>query len=157
METFFLHGLDSSSKGTKGQWFAKHFPEMLIPDFQGELATRLSVLEGLCAGCNDLILVGSSFGGLMATCFAIRHPGRCRSLILLAPALNFPEFTPPQELVITPTTLIIGDQDTVTPPDSILPLAQQSFSQLQIFRYDDDHMLHNCFEKLNWKELLQKD
>jgi len=59
LETFFLHGLDSSGKGTKGQWFAKHFPKMHIPDFQGDLATRLSALEKLCSGYNDLILVGS--------------------------------------------------------------------------------------------------
>lgn len=156
MKTYFLHGLDSSSKGTKGQWFTKHFPEMCIPDFEGDLATRLSKLEKLCAGCNDLILVGSSFGGLLATCFAIRHPGRCHSLVLLAPALNFPEFVPPQEMVSTPSILIIGDQDTVTPPDSVLPLARKTFSQLQIFRYEDDHMLHGCFEKLDWKQLLQK-
>ena len=153
-ETFFLHGLDSSSKGTKGQWFAKHFPEVRVPDFQGDLATRLRALETLCDGCNDLTLVGSSFGGLMATCFAMRHPGRCRSLVLLAPALNFPEFSPPQERIGIPTSLIIGNMDTVTPPDKVLPLAQKSFSQLQIFRVDDDHMLHNCFEHLDWQQLL---
>jgi predicted esterase YcpF (UPF0227 family) len=156
-ETFFLHGLDSSSKGTKGQWFAKHFPEVRVPNFQGDLTTRLSALEALCSGCNDLILVGSSFGGLMATCFAIRHPGRCHSLVLLAPALNFSEYSPPQEKVATPTSLIIGNQDTVTPPDTVLPLARKSFSQLQIFSYDDDHMLHNCFEKLDWHQLLQNN
>ena len=38
---FFLHGLDSSSKGTKGQWFAKHFPEVRLSNFQGNLPTRL--------------------------------------------------------------------------------------------------------------------
>ena len=93
----------------------------------------------------------------MATCFAIRHPGRCRSLVLLAPALNFPEFLPPLEKIATPTTIIIGNQDTVTPPESVLPLAQKSFSQLQIFKYKDDHMLHNSFEQLDWQQLLQKD
>ena len=92
----------------------------------------------------------------MATCIAIRHPSRCRSLVLLAPALNFPEFSPTQERIAIPTRLIIGTQDTVTPPDRVLPLAKKSFSQLQIFRYDDDHMLHNCFEQLDWQQLLQK-
>ena len=156
-KTFFLHGLDSSSKGTKGQWFARHFPEVCIPDFQGDLATRLSALETLCYGCNNLTLVGSSFGGLMATCFAIHHPSRCHSLVLLAPALNFPEFLPPQERIATPASLIIGSQDTVTPPDRVLPLAKKSFSQLQIFTYEDDHMLHNSFEQLDWQRFLQKE
>ena len=156
-EIFFLHGLDSSSKGTKGQWFAKHFPEVRLPNFQGDLATRLSALETLCHGCNSLIFVGSSFGGLMATCFAMRHPSRCQSLVLLAPALNFPEFSPPQQKIATPVTLIIGSQDTVTPPDKVLPFAKKTFAQLQIFTYDDDHMLHNSFEQLDWQHLLQKD
>ena len=156
-ETFFLHGLDSSSKGTKGQWFARHFPDVRSPDFQGDLETRLSALETLCHSCNNLTLIGSSFGGLMATCFAMRHPGRCRFLVLLAPALNFPEFSPPQEKIASPTSLIIGNQDTVTPPDRVIPLARKSFSQLQVFRYDDDHMLHNCFEQLDWQQLLQKN
>ncbi|MBU0946236.1 MAG: alpha/beta fold hydrolase [Proteobacteria bacterium] len=155
-ETFFLHGLDSSSNGTKGQWFAKHFPEVRIPNFRGNLAMRLNALEILCDGCNTLTLVGSSFGGLMATCFAIRHPNRCHSLVLLAPALNFPEFSPPQERIVTPTSLIIGSRDTVTPPDRVLPLAKKSFSQLQIFSYDDDHMLHASFTRLNWRQLLQR-
>ena len=157
MKTFFLHGLDSSSKGTKGQWFTKHFPKVCTPDFEGDLATRLNALESLCKNYNNLILVGSSFGGLMATCFAIRHPGRCRSLVLLAPALNFPDFLLPLEKIATPTTIIIGNQDTVTPPESVLPLAQKSFSQLQIFKYEDDHMLHNSFEQLDWQQLLQKN
>ncbi len=153
---FFLHGLDSSSKGTKGRWFARHFPEMCIPDFQGDLTKRISALEALCRGCDKLVLVGSSFGGLMATCFAMRHPNRCQSLVLLAPALNFPEFSPPEEKIAVPTSLFIGRQDTVTPPDKVLPLAKQSFSQLQIFSYDDDHMLHNSFEELDWDKLLHK-
>ena len=59
-------------------------------------------------------------------------------------------------MITTPVTLIIGNQDTVTPPDSVLSLARKSFSQLQIFNYDDDHMLHNCFATIDWKQLLQK-
>jgi pimeloyl-ACP methyl ester carboxylesterase len=154
---FFLHGLDSSSKGTKGQWFSRHFPEVCLPEFQGDLTTRLSAFEKMCYGCNNLTLVGSSFGGLMATCFAIRYPVRCHSLVLLAPALNFHEFSLPEEKITIPTILIIGSRDTVTPPDKVLPLARKSFSQLQIFSYDDDHMLHNSFEHLDWQQLLQKD
>ena len=157
MEIFFLHGLDSSSRGTKGQWFAKHFPEVHVPDFQGDLVTRLNALETLCEGCDNLILIGSSFGGLMVTCFAILHPERCHSLVLLAPALNFPEFSPPQERISTPARLIIGSQDIVTPPDLVLPLATKTFSRLQILSYEDDHMLHNSFEQLDWQRFLQKD
>ena len=156
METFFLHGLDSSSRGTKGQWFAKHFPHVRLPDFEGSLSDRLLTLEELCAEYNDILLVGSSFGGLMATCYADKYPEKCYGLVLLAPALNFPEFEVPKKPIAIPTVLIIGEHDTVTPPDSVVPLAKESFSNLEIVTYDDDHMLHSCFMELGWHHLLQR-
>jgi hypothetical protein len=36
---FFLHGLDSSIRGTKAQWFKRHFP-MRLHDFDGDLDRR---------------------------------------------------------------------------------------------------------------------
>ena len=62
----FLHGLDSSVQGTKGRWFARHYPEVLLRNYDGDLKTRLDQLEHQVAGRDQLILVGSSFGGLMA-------------------------------------------------------------------------------------------
>ncbi len=155
MHTYFLHGLDSSSKGTKGQWFAEHFPGMQLHDFDGTLAQRLEQLEGLCDGQQDLVFVGSSFGGLMATCFAVAHPESCRNLILLAPALNFEEFTPPPEMITVPTRLIIGEHDDVCPPAMVLPKAEQTFTDLSISVVDDDHMLHTVFYSLPWGEWLR--
>jgi len=153
--TIFIHGLDSSSQGTKGRWFAKHFPDMIIPDFAGDLSNRLQKLERLCDGQDDLVLVGSSFGGLMATCYAASYPRQCCKLILLAPALNFSEFIPPETPIITPVILIIGEHDAVTPPDKVLPLAKSSFANLQITTCDDDHLLYGIFYRLNWQEMLR--
>jgi len=73
---------------------------------------------------------------------------------LLAPTLNFSEFFPPEEKVGTSATLIIGNQDTVTPPDRVLPLAEKLFFQLKICRYDHDHLQHDSFTKLDWHKLL---
>ena len=151
---FFLHGLESSSKGTKGRWFAEHFPTMTIPDFSGDLSSRLQILESLCAGLQNLVLVGSSFGGLMASLFAMKHEAQCSQLILLAPALNFPEFVVPVTQISTSTKLIIGKDDCVTPPDTVLPLAQKSFANLDVSLCDDDHMLHKVFFQLNWQVML---
>lgn len=150
----FLHGLDSSGQGTKGRWFAEHFPEMDIRDYHGTLDDRLNQLQTICADRPNLILVGSSFGGLMAVCFALRHPAQCKRLILLAPALNFESFTPPEEKLSIPTLLIIGSEDTVTPPGLVVPLAEQTFSSLSLSIMDDDHMLHDCFFRVDWKVLL---
>ena len=153
----FLHGLESSSRGTKGRWFAENYPHMIIPDFAGDLSLRLSSLENLCGDRKNLVLVGSSFGGLMVTVFAIAHENQCSRLILLAPALNFSEFLPPEKKISTPTRLFIGKHDTVTPPDKVLPLANQIFSNLDVTMCDDDHMLHTAFYKLDWQDMLKDD
>jgi pimeloyl-ACP methyl ester carboxylesterase len=72
--TLFLHGLDSSSRGTKGRFFTENFPDIIAPDFTGSLQDRMRALETICRGLDRLTLIGSSFGGLMATCFAIAQP-----------------------------------------------------------------------------------
>ncbi len=154
---FFLHGLDSSSQGRKGRWFQKHFPQVVTPDFTGDLKNRVERLETLCRDRPHLILIGSSFGGLMATCYAAAHPEKCRQLILLAPALNFPEYHIPDKKIEIPALLIIGKQDEITPPARVLPLAEKSFSRLQVTLCDDDHLLHRTFAQLQWKNILQED
>jgi len=91
----------------------------------------------------------------MATCFAIRHPETVAGLILLAPALNYGEYHPPKKMLTIPTILIAGKHDTVTPADKIIPLAEKTFIDLEVRLEDDDHMLHSCFEQLDWKKLLR--
>ncbi len=151
---YFLHGLDSSGKGTKGCFFAKNFPQVICPDFEGNLENRLQQLETLCKNQQQLILIGSSFGGLMATCYATRHPEKVARLILMAPALNFEAYQPPAKLLQTPTLLVIGQHDTVTPAALVIPLAKATFADIEIRIEDDDHMLHKSFSKLDWPYLL---
>ena len=150
----FLHGLDSSIQGTKAQWFASHFPHMRIQDYHGSLEDRLEQLAAQCRGLVRLVLVGSSFGGLMATCHAIRAPEQCDRLILLAPALNFAEFVPPPEKITIPTRIVIGRDDVVTPPALVLPIARRTFAAAEIDLVDDDHMLHRTFPALDWQAML---
>ena len=150
----FLHGLDSSIRGTKAQWFRLHFSEVRMRDYEGDLAQRLAQLEDQVTGLDRLVLVGSSFGGLMAACFAIRHPERCRRLVLLAPALNFNGYQAPPIPLTVPTVLVMGEHDTVCPPDLVLPQAQATFSNLEVRIEDDDHMLHRTFPVLDWQALL---
>ena len=150
----FLHGLDSSIEGTKAQWFRHHFPGVRLQNYTGDLDERLAQLEEQVAGLDRLILVGSSFGGLMAACFALRSPERCRRLVLLAPALNFVDFHPPAAPIAVPTLVVTGAHDTVCPPALILPLARASFADLTVRLEDDDHMLHRTFPSLDWPQLL---
>ena len=72
----FIHGLESTSQGTKGIYFRERYPEMIIEDYTGSLEARMEKLEAVLAGKEDLILVGSSYGGLMAAIYACRHPGK---------------------------------------------------------------------------------
>lgn len=152
--TYFLHGLDSSGSGTKGRFFNRNFPHVSCPDFEGTLQNRLHQLEKLCQNQQQLIFIGSSFGGLMAACYASRYPEKVAQLILLAPALNFEGYQPPPELLRIPTVLVIGKNDTVTPASVVIPLAEATFANLHIRIEDDDHMLHETFHLLDWHTLL---
>lgn len=151
---FFLHGLDSSGRGTKGRYFEEHFPHLNRPDFTGTLENRLSRLTDLGRDKQGLILIGSSFGGLMATIYTIANPDKVDRLILLAPALNYADYRPPARKLATPCLLVVGRHDTVTPPDLVVPLAEATFANLEIRIEDDDHMLHRSFIELDWSTIL---
>ena len=155
-QTIFIHGLESSSRGTKASWFKEHYPQMIIPDFTGSLAERLECLIRVLAGYDELTMIGSSFGGLMATIFALEHPERLRQVILLAPALNFPDFTKYHGRVATvPARLYIGSNDTVCPPKIVIPVASEAFTDLVVDETDDDHLLRKTFNNIKWRELLE--
>jgi len=151
----FLHGLESSNQGTKAVYFRKHFPGMLLPSFTGDLDARLRDLEALLGDRTELRMVGSSFGGLMATIFAIRHPARVTRLILLAPAINLAEFLPyAQAEVALPTWVFHGRADGVIPLEAVTPVVRRTFRDLTFKVVDDDHYLHRTFPTLDWETLL---
>lgn len=154
MNSIFLHGLDSSGFGTKGRYFAERFPDMLRPDFNGTLAERMERLKAIVEDVEDLIIVGSSFGGLMGTCLAKTQPEKIKRLIMLAPALNFQDYHAPAEKINIEAILVIGRDDTVTPPRLVIPAAEATFSNLHTNLADDDHLLHNTFQDLDWPKLL---
>lgn len=151
----FIHGLESNNQGTKAVYFRKNFPGMLTPNFPGPLEERMAKLQAILSGQNDLLLVGSSFGGLMASIFAMDHEARVRRLILLAPAINLMEFTPYREKKLSmPVHLYHGRQDEVIPLEEVRKVARQVFSDLTFHAVDDDHYLHKTFETIEWGALL---
>lgn len=92
----------------------------------------------------------------MAACYAAQYPSQVANLILLAPALNFPEYRVPEKKLEVPALLVIGDADDVTPIDPVVMQAKKTFSHLRIEIVKDDHFLHNSFTTLDWHGLLTR-
>jgi len=155
MTRVFIHGLESSSQGDKGRYFRKHYPDMIITDYFGSLQERMKTLRNQLESKTDLILVGSSFGGLMAAIFACKQEERVRKLILLAPALSLSGFEPylSRRLSI-PTAIFHGSEDDVVPPEPVKAIAETIFLNLTYNRVFDDHSLHGTFTTLDWDSLI---
>jgi pimeloyl-ACP methyl ester carboxylesterase len=152
----FIHGLESSSKGNKGRFFRENFPDMIIEDYVGSFDARMEKLNLLILGRRNLILVGSSFGGLMAATYACRNPENVSRLILLAPALNLEEFTGcVASKLKMPAIIFHGRSDDVVPLLPVLKIAEEVFMDLDFHVLDDDHPLSRSFESLGWERLLQ--
>lgn len=151
----FIHGLESTAQGAKGQFFSQYFPEMIIEDYTGDFNARIKKLNGILAGKTELIIVGSSYGGLMAVRYAIENESRVKKLILLAPALNLPEFKSGTcKKLIIPVIIYHGTGDDVVDPYIVKQIASKYFSNLEYHLVEDDHPLHATFPLLDWKKLL---
>ena len=151
----FLHGLESSNQGTKSIYFREKFPDMIIPYFTGDLDTRMARLNEILTGRSDMIIVGSSFGGLMASLYAIDHEELVNRLILLAPALQWMASNlDPLPKISIPVQIYHGRNDDVVPLKMVEEIAKIIFQNLTFTVLDDDHFLHNFFPKIAWDEHL---
>ena len=43
----FIHGLESTAQGTKGQFFHQNFPQMIIENYTGNFAARMLKLSSV--------------------------------------------------------------------------------------------------------------
>jgi pimeloyl-ACP methyl ester carboxylesterase len=153
----FLHGLESNDQGLKAVYFREHFPGMLTPNFQGSLRDRMEQLNRILAAVNDIVLVGSSFGGLMAAIFALENSRKVQKLILLAPALNLLLLTNYRlKKIATPAYIYHGDKDNVVPLEAVEKIGRDIFTQCTFCKVDDDHFLHKTFQTIPWEQLLSR-
>lgn len=128
---------------------------MIVEDFTGNFEERMAKLNVLLKNKDDLILVGSSYGGLMASVFACRTRKKIKKLVLLAPALNhMPSEARGRIKLDFPVTIYHGDRDNVVPPGPVYEIAQKMFTDLTYHLVDDDHSLHQTFYTIAWDELL---
>jgi len=151
----FIHGLESSGQGVKGAFFKEKYPEMIVEDFTGSFEERMAKLNALLKDKSNLILVGSSYGGLMATAFACRTRKKIKKLVLLAPALNHMLSEVSGRIKLDfPVTIYHGDRDNVVPSGPVYEIARKMFADLTYHLVDDDHSLHQTFFTIAWDELL---
>ena len=151
----FIHGLESSDQGTKAVFFREKYPDMITPHFTGPLPQRMEKLHSTLSEQREIILVGSSFGGLMASIYAMENEGRVRKLILLAPAIHLMEFTCYRKSRLAlPVWIYHGRQDSVIAIEEVDKVATDVFADLRFHAVDDDHYLHETFKKIPWDQLL---
>ncbi|MBN2386680.1 MAG: alpha/beta fold hydrolase [Anaerolineales bacterium] len=151
----YIHGSESSSQTFKAQYLRSRFPDMITPDFSDLVPERLSELNAIIGETNEWTLIGSSLGGMVATIYADRYPERVRKLILLAPALNLPEFEiQVRQPIRVPAVIVHGTLDRIVPPGPVRKMAERVFPKLTYIVVEDDHRLHEAIRDLDWQTLL---
>lgn len=151
----FIHGLESGNQGTKARFFKEKYPDMLIPNFTGDLEERMEKLTAILSGKSGIKIVGSSFGGLMASVYAMENEQNVDKLILLAPAINLMGFMEYMNRKIDiPVHVYHGVNDDVIPLENVDNVARNCFRNLTFHKVEDDHMLHNTFKTIDWNSLL---
>jgi alpha-beta hydrolase superfamily lysophospholipase len=160
----FIHGLESSGEGFKGNFLKKIIPDILTPSFEPYqsnlsitllLKKRMQQLESLLKLDSLWIMIGSSFGGLMATLYALQNPNKVSKMILLAPALNERYFPKKQiNAIAIPVIIFHGKFDNVVARGPTEVIARKYFSNLEYNIVDDDHYLRLTVQALDWKQLL---
>lgn len=100
MHCIYLHGFASGPSSTKAAFFFEQLkqleltvevPDLNVPDFESlTISSQLQLVERLlqAQAHQDVILIGSSMGGLLATLAAKPHRTNVRGLILLAPGFG---------------------------------------------------------------------
>lgn len=114
----------------------------------------MAQLEPCLEGDDRWVLVGSSFGGLMAALWTVRNPQRVARLVLLAPALHRPEFVFERPVQVA-TVLIHGTRDRVVPHELATERAREAFENLTVHWVDDDHRLSETCQNLDWEHYLE--
>ena len=141
---YFFHGLESGPIGTKSKRLMEEF-DVDSPDFEGmmDIDERLDKAERITRGETDMIVVGSSFGGLLAALLYAKHPERFRTYVLMAPALYLDaaesvDKMPPGAVVIH------GVDDEVVPIDQVRTFCKDF--DVEFVEVDDGHRLHGALE-----------
>ncbi|MGM0557883.1 MAG: alpha/beta fold hydrolase [Myxococcota bacterium] len=141
---YFFHGLESGPIGTKSLRLKEEF-DVQTPDFEGmmNIQDRLEKAEALTRGESDLVIVGSSFGGLLAALLYARHPERIRNYVLMAPAL-YRDAASEVDRMPDGAVVIHGRDDDVVPMEDVRAFC--SDFDVVFIEVDDGHRLHGALD-----------
>ena len=143
---YFFHGLESGPVGTKSTRLSEEF-EVTSPDFEGmmDIWDRLEKAERITEGETDMVVVGSSFGGLLAALLYARHPDRFRGYVLMAPAL-YREAAEKVDRMPDNAVVIHGTHDEVVPIDQVRDFCADY--DVEFVEVDDNHRLHDSLDRM---------
>lgn len=117
---------------------SERFGTVISPDFREDkdLGARIQRACEALQGHEEVIIVGSSFGGLLAAVLANMYP--IKGLLLCAPALHHPEAVRVKQLPAN-TIILHGVHDDVVPISYSHEAAKKH--NIQLIEVDDDHRL----------------
>ena len=147
----WAHGLWGSPNGSKVTAVRESGIEVISPDFnEMELVDRIELLEKTIQ-MGAVVLAGSSWGGLACALTAQKKPDKLKGLLLLAPALHYPE-TPndnPDNLIAPegiPVTIIHSKTDDIVPISASKDYVKRSGNNVNLIVVEDSHVLENSIE-----------
>ena len=147
----WAHGLWGSPNGSKITAIRESGIDVISPDFNKmELIDRVELIEKTIES-GDFVLAGSSWGGLACALAAQRKPAKIKGLLLLAPALHYPEHPNdnPENLIAPeniPVTIIHSTTDDIVPIKASKDYLERSKENVKLIEVDDNHVLENSIE-----------
>ena len=147
----WAHGLWGSPNGSKVTAVRESGIEVISPDFnEMELIDRVELLKETIE-IGNVVLAGSSWGGLACALTAMQIPEKLKGLLLLAPALHYPESPndEPEKLIApdsVPVTIIHSTTDDIVPISASKNYIERSGNNVQLIEVEDNHVLENSIE-----------
>ena len=147
----WAHGLWGSPNGSKVTAIRESGIEVISPDFnEMELIDIVELLKETIE-IGNVVLAGSSWGGLACALTAMQIPEKLKGLLLLAPALHYPESPndEPEKLIApdsVPVTIIHSTTDDIVPISASKNYIERSGNNVQLIEVEDNHVLEDSIE-----------
>ena len=141
---YFFHGLESGPHGAKYHLIKQTYPELRSPNFQNmDIHERIAAASKLTEGQQNLTLIGSSFGGLLAARLYSLFPERINNLVLLAPAVHTDEGAKVERMPSAAHVRVMHSyDDDIVPYDKIAAFCQRF--ELPLTSTHDGHRLSSA-------------